>query len=730
MGKTDGMSYEHYVPKAKPDTQWPNNCVFHLVTNMDELREMFKDFVDGKTCIAFDLETSGLDPEDAFIVGVCISMDGINGYYIPINHYIDKYNLGKEGLDLIYDYLKRSARVFVYNVRFDFRMMEYYGYDKNNPSHVNSRDIIGYDMSMVKYYDVAVGVWLADSNIKMPSLKFSSEHFLGIKQQTFAEVSDGVENFYYVEPEKATFYAASDAICTFRLVPVTIKYYQEAKFSGKLDNNFLYPLMHYEAEKVGLDGSLLAPFERELRERVEELEKLIYKECNQVFKLNSPAQVAQAFQSLGIDTGEYTASGYMKTGIELLEDLPKEVKEAHPVIKYFIEYKSSFKFLSSYVKVLNKEYSERGYLRSSYKSNIVPTGRLASGKDAKNSFFSEINTQSIPKPHPAFYYMLDLGDRELFDRKENILMGYQTKPIQYREVDGKKVQISGEELYGDKYMGVIESTDPHLNARRAFVPYVEGVDEGTIDDYVWFSCDYSGQELRLTANLSKEPAWMEAFTSGGDIHKNTACKIWGEENYDKEKRKMAKGANFAVVYGATAHSFVGTGGMNLQEAEQFFNDYKSALPTLFAYQERIQKRYKKEGTVTTYFGRPRRVRFYFTHGQAGFGYRTILNTPIQGCAADILKLTMCKIWKPILNHPEHKRYVRFTNTVHDEINYSIRKDKLNEMGKLIQDTMDFELPEWPVPIITSASFGWAWGSQIEVEWDKEKGHFVPIIAYK
>lgn len=143
----------------------------------------------------------------------------------------------------------------------------------------------------------------------------------------------------------------------------------------------------------------------------------------------------------------------------------------------------------------------------------------------------------------------------------------------------------------------------------------------------------SAQELRIPANLSREPVWVNAFTSGGDVHKSTAISIWGEENYNKDYRKMAKGANFSILYGAMAQSFAENPmyHMNLTEAEEFYNKYKKALPTLFVWEERLQRRGRREGYVSTYFGRPRRVKGYFDNGQISFANRTIVNTVVQGC---------------------------------------------------------------------------------------------------
>jgi DNA polymerase I-like protein with 3'-5' exonuclease and polymerase domains len=733
MGKDEAKKlYKHFVPPVRVVPEWHKHFKFTLVENLEQLYLSFQGFIAGQTLMSFDTETSGLDPENSSIVGFSYSLDGSSAYYVAVNHYLGKFNLGEVALDFIYERMCEAKKVFMFNARFDIRMMEYWGYDKR--IHLGRFMYVKYDMSKVPYYDVAVPVWLADTNVKMPSLKDSVLHFLGYKMQTYAEVSDGAENFYYINPADCFFYASADALCTYQLAEKTIKYYQEAGFISKVDIRVLYPLMHYEQEKTYLDTSILSTLVRSCLERLETLERTVYNSVGYIFKLNSPAQVSDAFSGLGIDTGSKTKTGYMKTGIDELEALPESIKKQHPALASFIEYKTLYKFMSSYAKVLLEISQEKGFVRCSYKTTQVPTGRLASGKDTKNTFFSEYNVQSSPKPHPLFYYVLDLGDRNLCRKKDNIIMGYQFVPVQYRKNDetGKQEQIDGKELYPN-YMFVAEGADTKMNIRSAFLPVLDR--ESNEDEWVWCSIDFSGQELRLAANFSQEPVWVDAFRSGGDIHRSTAYSIWGEENYDKEKRKMAKGANFAIIYGAEAMSFIGEGktaekpdGMSEDEAQEFFAKYKQGLPTLFKYQERLIRRSRSDGTVRTFFGRPRRVKFYFENRQIGFGKRTILNSPIQGSAGDVLKIVMCQLWQGVLNAPEYKDDVMFKITVHDEINYGIRVNRLNEIARKLENTMTFDVVEWSVPLTVEVSLGWSWGMTFAFEWDSNKGHYVPKKA--
>jgi DNA-directed DNA polymerase len=355
------------------------------------------------------------------------------------------------------------------------------------------------------------------------------------------------------------------------------------------------------------------------------------------------------------------------------------------------------------------------------------TGRLACGKDGKNSFFSPINAQSLPKPHVKMEDVFDLGDRNLFSKKDNIIMGYKFVYSSYDE-EGKHIVPED-----STYIGWVEGMDDDLNLRMAISPKM--LEDSGDDEFLYCSFDYAAEELRIAANLSREPNWVEAFTSGNDIHKSTACAIWGEEHYNRDYRKMAKYANFSILYGASSHSLYADsryGFKSLQEAEDFYNKYKKALPTLFQWQDRIIASAKRKGMLQTFFGRPRRLRSYYENRQIGFANRSAGNTSVQGVAGDILKMVMIKLWKVVFNNEEFKNDVSWRVAIHDEIGYTIRATKLMRALKVIKETQSVKLPEWPVEIITDPSVGWSMGRVYDfhmVEDDSELGyHFEPDLA--
>lgn len=721
--------YKHWVGAVPKIENWYKNFNFVLVESMEDLESIFKDKKD--YYMAFDTETTGLDFEEIDLVGYSFCLDGKTAYYVPVYHFQYECNLGEESVKFIYERMCEAKKVFMYNMRYDARIMEYYGYKENKADLDKRRWMYAkFDMSKVDYYDVSVPVWLADTNQKYPSLKWSSLHFLGIEQLHFDEVIENAGSFFYLNPsenEDTVFYAAADALCTFLLATATVKYFTEAKHSAKFDNLMLYPLLHYENERIWLDGDVLKNLYIIATDRVDKMERDVYAMIGGQINLNSPVQVAQAFERLGIDTGERTSKGTMSVGIKILADLPKEYVEKFPALKSYINYKKTAKLISSYIKPLLKEYERRGYCRFAYKTTEVPTGRLACGKDGKNSFFSPINAQSLPKPHVKMEDVFDLGDRNLFSKKDNIIMGYKFVYSSYDE-EGKHIIPDD-----PTYIGWVEGMDDDLNIRMAISPKML-VDSGD-DEFLYCSFDYAAEELRIAANLSREPNWVDAFVHGDDIHKRTAVAIWGEEHYNRDYRKMAKYANFSILYGASSHSLYADsryGFKSLQEAEDFYNKYKKALPTLFQWQDRLIYSARRKGMLQTFFGRPRRLRSYYENKQIGFANRSAGNTSVQGVAGDILKMVMIKLWRALFNNEEFKNDVAWRVAIHDEIGYTIRATKLMRILKIIKETQSVKLPEWPVEIITDPSVGWSMGRVYDfhmVEDDSELGyHFEPDLA--
>ena len=710
--KDEKQIYEHYVKPVNVIDNFEEvyKLEHRLIRSYDELYNFYKNEFKPNTFFAWDTETTSLNAEqgaktgdlvEGKIVGYSFTQDGHIGYYVPVSH--PDYSLGYKALKIFYAMICRSKLNLLYNCRFDMRFLEAMTPEKYDYTPEQDEKIYKFDLSGIKYIDVQNTVWLADTNIAMPSLKKSEKHFLGWNPPTFSETIGDESNFGYLPAEQGYRYASLDALATYHLFFKTEKYYTEAGAAAKLDNDLLYPLMRLENTPINVDHDYLQSMRGDVLKHLEDLKKYLFETAGREYNINSGRELVTIFQQLGIDTGKRTKTGIMETNIKAIEGYVASNGDSEYLNK-LVEYKKLLKFDNSYLeKMLEMSEAEnvaKHPIRFCYFTNKVPTGRLASGTDGKNSYFSKLNFQSLPKPHSHNYHVHKATPEQIANGED--LCGY----------------IFNDDPNGS--LGLTEGQDPHLNVRKAFCP----ID----NDSVVVSVDMKAEELRLVANIYKEQTWIKAFNSGQDVHKSTACKIFGEENYCKEARKKAKAASFGILYGASAYGFHNQfPDMTLEECEEFIEKFKAALPSIEAGQKASVRYAKKNGFVKTYFGRPRRVKYYLNHpdrSMRSFGERTVKNTAVQGAAGDCLKLMIIRLWKELFSkYPE----VKWVGSIHDEITYIIPKSILIDALKIIKKCQTIKLPDWPVQLDCDISIGKSFGELIPWFLDDETGELTPQI---
>ena len=201
--------------------------------------------------------------------------------------------------------------------------------------------------------------------------------------------------------------------------------------------------------------------------------------------------------------------------------------------------------------------------------------------------------------------------------------------------------------------------------------------------------------------------------------------IWGEENYDKQKRKKAKKCNFGILYGMTARNFAIDFEISMDEAQKIVDDYKNGAPVLFNWVHWNEQNTIHTGVTQTMFGRPRRLGWYLhsdrTRGMQSFGIRSCTNTVIQGTGADILKMSFLNIYHKFFDTPEkqkvYRKYVKFMNTVHDEINYNVSKKEIYNLVPEIISCMRLWLDDWDFPMQVGLDIGTRWGQTVAFKYD-------------
>jgi len=257
--------------------------------------------------------------------------------------------------------------------------------------------------------------------------------------------------------------------------------------------------------------------------------------------------------------------------------------------------------------------------------------------------------------------------------------------------------------------GRLSSADPNLqnipvrtelgkNIRTAFV-----ADKGN----VLVSADYSQFELRLAAALSGDKGMLDAFNSDEDIHVQTTSLVLGipPEKVTKEQRYAAKAVNFGIMYGQGPHGLSVTSGLDYGAAREFIRKYFEVRPKLKEYIDSLRKQALEQGYVETLFGRRRPTpdvkssNFVVREG----AYRAAINHPMQGTAADLMKMAMIEVAKKLDND------CKLLLQIHDSILLECPKDKADKLGKAIKETMENIYPELPVKLKVDISTGQNWG---------------------
>ena len=238
--------------------------------------------------------------------------------------------------------------------------------------------------------------------------------------------------------------------------------------------------------------------------------------------------------------------------------------------------------------------------------------------------------------------------------------------------------------------------------RKAFIPRDE--------DYLLLSADYSQIELRVVAAISGDKNMCEAFKSGIDIHTATAAKVFGVDPSEvtKEQRYRAKSVNFGIIYGQGAFGLSQNLGISRGEAKEIIDNYKAEFSGVAAYKEKSIASAQEKGYVETLLGRKAWIRDINSANFTvkGFAERVAINAPIQGTAADMIKLAMIAIQKEM-----HTRQLKskMLLQVHDELVFDAHKDELEELKQLVLDKMQsaLALPHG-VPVVAEIGTGHNW----------------------
>ena len=258
--------------------------------------------------------------------------------------------------------------------------------------------------------------------------------------------------------------------------------------------------------------------------------------------------------------------------------------------------------------------------------------------------------------------------------------------------------------------GRLSSSDPNLQnipvrgedgkeIRKCFIP-----EPGEL----FFSADYSQIELRVMAHLSGDKNMIEAFREGYDIHAATAARIYKEkiEDVSRDQRTKAKRANFGIIYGITVFGLAERLEISRDEAKQLIDGYFETFPDVHAYMEKAKELAREHGYAETFFHRRRYLPDITSHNATvrNFAERNAINAPIQGSAADIIKIAMVKIYERFRKEGIRSRMIL---QVHDELNFSVIPEEKEKVERIVLEEMQNAYP-LQVPLVADSGWGKNW----------------------
>ena len=577
------------------------NSSYVCISTEKSLKELIKKASKAKT-IAVDTETTGLDYMDTELVGISLSYQAGEAYYIPLKH--DDDSVDQLDLDIVLKELRplledSSNKIIGQNIKFDRNVLAKYGVDIAS---------IKNDTMMMSY--------VLDASATRHNLDALSSYYLNYKTSTFEDVAGkGVKQITFdkVPIEAATNYAAEDADITLRLYEELNPRLEGEGTLNKLNDEIEIPLIEVlsEMEQNGaiLNSKILNSQSKDLESRIKKLEEKAYQLAGEEFNLGSTKQLREIFfEKLKYRIIKKTPGGQPSTDEKVLAELAEE----YELPKVLLEHRTLSKLKSTYTDKLPNQVSQStGKVHTSFHQAVTTTGRLSS---------SDPNLQNIP----------------------------------IRTEDGRRIRQAFEPSKGNKFI----------------------------------SADYSQIELRVMAHMSKDAGLLQAFQEGEDVHSKTASEVFdvGIKEVTSDLRRNAKAINFGLIYGISAFGLGKQLGISRNLAAEYMAMYFEKYPDVKKYMESTKEFASQNGYVETLFGR----RLYLRDINATNAMRrqaserAAINAPVQGTAADIMKIAMINMHKAI---KKEKSEAKLILQVHDELILDTPKDEIDKIVSLITDSM-------------------------------------------
>ncbi|MGB1120462.1 MAG: DNA polymerase I [Saprospiraceae bacterium] len=619
-----GPTVQQATPKPIPEPTTVDNTIdntehdYQLMDTPEKHAELVA-LLEKQISISFDTETTGVDANEAELVGMSFSFEANKGYYVPTpadrNEALAIVAVFKSVLE------NPNIEKIGQNIKYDALMMKWYGVDLQGT-----------------YFDTMIAHYLCEPDLRH-KLDYLSQSYLNYKmvpiEKLIGKRGKNQLTMRDIAVEKVSEYAAEDADITLQLKPVLAEMLIENR-AVDLFENLEMPLVRVltdmEFEGVRIDGEFLNNYSKELEKIIKEKEESIYEKAGVRFNIASPKQVGEVlFDKMKIPyRWKKTKSGQYSTSEEKLSELAAE----HEYVQEILDFRKFSKLKSTYVDALPKLINPKtGRVHSSFNQARAATGRLSSENP---------NLQNIP----------------------------------IRDDAGREI-------------------------RKAFIPRDE--------NHILLAADYSQIELRLIAEIANEKAMLEAFQAGHDIHRATAAKVYGVplEKVTADQRRNAKTVNFSIIYGAGATNLSRQLNIKRKDAKVLIDNYFTQYQDLKKYMDETVENCRKDGYVTTLMGRRRELRDINSRNALARtnAERVAINTPIQGSAADMIKVAMINIHKALKDGNFKSKMIM---QVHDELVFDVYKPELETLKPIIENLMKSAIPNLQVPILVGMDIGENW----------------------
>jgi DNA polymerase-1 len=571
--------------------------------------------------ICFDTETTGIDANDAELVGLSFSVKPGEASYVPCP--ADQKRT-KEILVHFDSLFADKKKTWIgQNTKYDLLVLKWYGVE-----------IAG------KLFDTMLAHYVIEPDGKR-SMDILSEKFLGYEpvhiEELIGKKGKTQGSMRDVEIEKIKEYAGEDADITLQLknifVPL-LKSKEVENVFNEVENPLVKVLVDMEFEGIRIDEEFLNDYSKELEKDAKKAEESVYKQAGVRFNLASPKQLGEVlFDKLKLDpSAKKTKTGQYQTGEDVLLKL---AAKGNQIVDDILAFRELTKLKSTYVDALPLMINKKtGRVHTSYAQAVAVTGRLSSNNP---------NLQNIP----------------------------------VRTERGREI-------------------------RKAFIP--------RDSKHLLLSADYSQIELRIVAAISGDKNMCKAFKDGTDIHTATAARVYNipEKEVTKEMRYKAKSVNFGIIYGQGAFGLADNLGISRTEAKEIIDNYKKEFPGIQKYMDDTINFARENGYVETLMGRKRWLRDINSANFTvrGFAERNAINSPIQGTAADMIKLAMQKVHTAM---KKEKMQSKMLLQVHDELVFDALKSEVKELKPLIVECMQSAmlLPH-KVPVTAECGEGKNW----------------------